>query len=1204
MTDNTPQFDDPQWTAWVLGELPTEEQHALEERLQRDPAARAEVETLRETVALVFAALQSEPREELTSQQRQRIRAAASRQLASIAAVRPALHEGIGGGRPRSSPAGFARRGAVLLASLAMVAVALLVASLTPDSRPTAVLASRAGSGFPVDHTDFLVLAPGEFDANGNSNIDLAYRVVGNLDGTAVRFDDSNGLYFVDTRTAAPTGTTRQYVTPNGFAPGLWEDTTAAGAGGAVEYLYDASRPVIANGGHRFLTLETDSNHDGIDAYEQRWREERSRVRESAEDVRELERARQWSVLRSQGQRFSDFDAATTPSAAALLPAQAGAESAPGEGGGAPKAERDVLLQKARGEGESQDFGTVAGKEGGQSQGMPRDFSKATRGLGASANEGQDSLGLGARRAVDAESLDKLSEEEARKLQRHYSSLQSRPADESKATPHPANRAVRAKDQPALDGFSILPMQDPAATVTANAPVAQSAAEHLQQQSEQQLQPLAREQLERLTAAVRLQVEQRPVEAAQVQLEALIEQQERAPSVSFMFRQPADRTLSLSERETSEAKYTEYFARLHAEIGDQVSGGEIYARIAEQDFSPTLETPLWTLATDVDTASYANVRRFLDDGQWPPADAVRVEELVNYFPYEYAPPDEEHPVSIAVEAAACPWQPQHRLARVALKAREIDESRRPPTSLVFLVDVSGSMNEANKLPLVQQSLGLLVDQLTENDRIGLVTYANEARTVFSGVSGERRPEIRSAVDALSAAGSTNGAGGLTLAYSVARECFLPEGNNRVILCSDGDFNVGISDDDELVRLIETERQSGVFLSIFGFGTGNLKDAKLEALADHGNGQYAYIDSLDEARKALVEELWGTLYTVAKDVKLQIDFNPLQVESYRVVGYENRTLAAEDFDNDAVDAGDLGSGHTMTALVEYVPRIAAAPEQSPQLSEAVNQRSVRFGALDDGLVEVRRQGDAVTIEGEVYSEGRKAEFDKSVQALFGMSNRRRMRVENRLKVVDRPAAEGGRVPFNDTLTVRLRYKQPGGQESTRLDVSLVDAGRTAAPSDDFQWASAVAAFGMLLRQSEYQGLANFESVLETAQAAKGNDPTGRRREFIDLVRRARALWSSGHGIELAQPEPLPSTEAYAKASVAGKYDQLLEKVVAPDDFRSYGAFHDYGRWDGTTYLGRTGLPTGYWVYVYPDWFIWGAEHPDAAASEVHPASPVP
>jgi secreted protein with Ig-like and vWFA domain len=865
-----------------------------------------------------------------------------------------------------------------------------------------------------------------------------------------------------------------------------------------------------------------------------------------------------------------------------------------------------VLLQKARGEGESQDFGTVAGKEGGQGLGLPSDFSKATVGSGASAGEGQNRPGLSARRLVDAENLDKLSEE-ARERQPRLSTPQLHPAGESTATPHRADRAARAKDLPVVKGFTILPMQEAAGrepanspTEPANAPVVQSVAEPLAQQTEQQLQSLAREQLERL-AGVRLQVEQHAAEAAPVQLEALIEQQQ--PSVTFLFRQPSGSMLSLSERETSEAKYTEYFARLHAGIDDQTAGGERYARIAEQDFAATLETPLWTLATDVDTASYSNVRRFLDDGQWPPADAVRIEELVNYFPYEYSPPGEEHPVTIAVETAACPWQPQHRLARVALKAREIDETRRPPTSLVFLVDVSGSMNEANKLPLVQQSLGLLVDQLTENDRIGLVTYANEARTVFGGVSGERRPEIRSAVDALTAAGSTNGAGGLTLAYSVARECFLKEGNNRVILCSDGDFNVGISDDDELVRLIETERQSGVFLSIFGFGTGNLKDAKLEAIADHGNGQYAYIDSLDEARKALVEELWGTLYTVAKDVKLQIDFNPLQVESYRVVGYENRTLAAEDFDNDAVDAGDLGSGHTMTALVEYVPRAVAGPEQSPQLSEAVNQRTVRFGALDDGLVEVRRQGDAVTIEGEVYSEGRKAEFDKSVQALFGNSARRRMRVENRLKVVDRPAVDGGRVPFNDTLTVRLRYKQPDGQESTRLDVSLVDAGQTAAPSDDFQWATAVAAFGMLLRQSEYQGLANFEAVLETAQAAKGNDPTGRRREFIDLVRRARALWSSGHGIELAQPEPLPSTEAYAQASVAGKYDQLLEKVSAPDDFRNYGSFHDYGRWEGTDYLGRTGLPQGYWVYVYPDWFIWGAEHRDAA-SEAHPASPVP
>jgi Mg-chelatase subunit ChlD len=333
-----------------------------------------------------------------------------------------------------------------------------------------------------------------------------------------------------------------------------------------------------------------------------------------------------------------------------------------------------------------------------------------------------------------------------------------------------------------------------------------------------------------------------------------------------------------------------------SQAGDEFlrQSAEHYAQIVEREFTSSLDAPVSTFSIDTDTASYSNIRRFLDDGQWPPADAVRIEELVNYFPYAYAEPTDEHPVAVTVEAAPCPWQPAHRLARIALKAQEIDDARRPATSLVFLVDVSGSMQDENKLPLAQQSLRMLTEQLTENDRIALVTYSDEARQVLDGTPGDRRETIVAAVNALTAGGSTNGAGGLTLAYDVARRHFIANGTNRVVLCSDGDFNVGISDDDELVRLIEEQRQSGVFLSIFGFGTGNLKDGKLEKLADHGNGQYFYIDSLDEARKAFVEQLMGTLHTVAKDVKLQVDFNSLQVASYRLVGYENRNLAEQDF----------------------------------------------------------------------------------------------------------------------------------------------------------------------------------------------------------------------------------------------------------------------------------------------------------------------
>jgi hypothetical protein len=292
---------------------------------------------------------------------------------------------------------------------------------------------------------------------------------------------------------------------------------------------------------------------------------------------------------------------------------------------------------------------------------------------------------------------------------------------------------------------------------------------------------------------------------------------------------------------------------------------------------------------------------------------------------------------------------------------------------------------------------------------------------------------------------------------------------------------------------------------------------------------------------------------------------------------------------------------VTALYEYVPRTDAVQDEAARLNEAVNQRSVRFGAIADGAVEVRRSKDAVTIDGEVYSEQRKAELEKAVQAVFGSRPARRYDISNNLKVVERPDADGGRVPFNDTLTVRLRYKRPTSDESTRLDVSLVDAGNRAVPSRDFEWAAAVAAFGLLLRQSQYCELANFDAILETAQAAKGDDPTGRRREFIDLVRQARSLWSNQSGIHAPDPVALPSVEAYQKAAVAGKYTDLLDKVAAPDDHARYGAFHEYGRWEGTAYRDRTGLPTGYWVYVYPDWFIWGSQGPQPAAA-APPAAP--
>jgi Ca-activated chloride channel family protein len=345
---------------------------------------------------------------------------------------------------------------------------------------------------------------------------------------------------------------------------------------------------------------------------------------------------------------------------------------------------------------------------------------------------------------------------------------------------------------------------------------------------------------------------------------------------------------------------------------------EAYARIDESEFQSVAEHPLSTFSVDVDTASYANVRRFLAENRLPPADAVRIEELVNYFPYAYEPPANGAPFAVHTEVTGCPWEPEHRLVRIGLKAKEIPLGERPPSNLVFLVDVSGSMNEPAKLPLVKSALRLLVEQLRASDRVAMVVYAGSSGLVLPGTTGDRKTTLLAAIDRLEAGGSTNGGAGIELAYALAAEGFASGGTNRVILATDGDFNVGVTSHGELTRLIEEKAKSGVFLSVLGFGTGNLKDETMEQLADRGNGNYAYIDTINEAKKALVEQLTGTLLTVAKDVKLQVEWNPAQAASYRLVGYENRLLAPEDFRDDAKDAGEIGAGHTVTALYEVVP----------------------------------------------------------------------------------------------------------------------------------------------------------------------------------------------------------------------------------------------------------------------------------------------
>lgn len=354
-------------------------------------------------------------------------------------------------------------------------------------------------------------------------------------------------------------------------------------------------------------------------------------------------------------------------------------------------------------------------------------------------------------------------------------------------------------------------------------------------------------------------------------------------------------------------------------------GTETYAHVIENGILPVVDHPLSTFSIDTDTASYSNIRRFLLQGQLPPPDAVRIEECLNYFTYDYPPADGDVPFSIHAEVAGCPWNHAHRLAKIGIQGRTVSNEQRPAANLVFLLDVSGSMNHPKKLPLLKESMRLLVEQLGESDHIAIVVYAGAAGMVLPSTSASQTKKIGDAIDQLQAGGSTNGAIGITLAYQIAVENMIPNGINRVILCTDGDFNVGITDRSELTRLIEDKAKSGIFLSVLGFGMGNIKDDTMEGLADRGNGNYAYIDSFNEAKKVLVDQVSGTLVTIAKDVKIQVHFNPAQVAGYRLIGYDNRRLANRDFADDTKDAGEIGAGHSVTALYEIVPASTPTPD---------------------------------------------------------------------------------------------------------------------------------------------------------------------------------------------------------------------------------------------------------------------------------------
>lgn len=468
---------------------------------------------------------------------------------------------------------------------------------------------------------------------------------------------------------------------------------------------------------------------------------------------------------------------------------------------------------------------------------------------------------------------------------------------------------------------------------------------------------------------------------------------------------------------------------------------EEYSNITDNGFRRVTDEPLSTFSIDVDATSYSNVRRFLNNNQLPPAGAVRTEEMINYFKYQYPQPTGKDPFSINTEISECPWNIQNKLVLIGLQGKTIPVENLPASNLVFLIDVSGSMSSENKLPLVKESLKMLTDKLREKDKISIVVYAGNAGLALPTTSGSEKTKIKNAIDALEAGGSTNGGAGIELAYTIAQQHFMHEGNNRIILCTDGDFNIGASSDDDVVRLIEKERTKGIYLSVLGVGMGNYKDSKMEQLADKGNGNYAYIDGINEAKKVLVNEFGGTFFTIAKDVKLQIEFNPNKVAGYRLIGYEDRLLNKEDFNDDKKDAGELGSGHSVTALYEIIPA------------------------------------------------GVKSGFFKSVDPLKYQKNNAK-----------EPSSFN-----DEILTVKFRYKTPDKDISELIVHPVIDNRIDInSTSDNFRFAVSVAGFAMLLRNSEYKGKLAWYQVINIANGSLGKDVEGYRKEFVSLVKKAEKL----------------------------------------------------------------------------------------------------
>ncbi|MFW5663735.1 MAG: YfbK domain-containing protein [bacterium] len=468
---------------------------------------------------------------------------------------------------------------------------------------------------------------------------------------------------------------------------------------------------------------------------------------------------------------------------------------------------------------------------------------------------------------------------------------------------------------------------------------------------------------------------------------------------------------------------------------------ESYASVTETGFKEVVKDPLSTFSIDVDNAAYANIRRFINQGQLPPADAVRVEEMLNYFSYNYPEPRGKHPFAVHTELSECPWNPHSQLLHVGLNARELNRDELLSSNLVFLIDVSGSMRQDNRLPLVKTAMKMLLEELSPDDRVAVVVYSGRTETVLESTPVKEKGKIIAAISGLDASGSTAGGQALRRAYDVAERNFLQDGNNRIIMCTDGDFNVGETSLGSMEKLVSEKRKRGVYLTVMGFGMGNYKDDRLEIIANKGNGNYGYIDNIQEARKLLINEFAGTLYTLANDVKLQIEFNPARVKAYRLIGYENRRLNPEDFNDDAKDAGELGAGHSVTALYEIIPA------------------------------------------------GSDATFPGSIDKLRYQENAPSVMADNHAEL----------------LTLKARYKEGVGKKSVKFEEQVQGNPLSlASASEDFRFAAAVAELGLLLLDSPYKGEASFENVVKLAVDAKGDDHDGYRAEFVNLVRTAQNL----------------------------------------------------------------------------------------------------